>query len=109
VEQDRPLDAEARAQLENVAERRARDRPVLASALTGEGLDRLLGRIEARLRAGASCSTWCSIRPTARGELAAPPFRGDGQGDARRRPARHDGAGGCDQRRADPGAVPAAS
>jgi GTP-binding protein HflX len=42
------LDAEARAQLANVAERRA-DRPVLASALTGEGLDALLDMIEARL------------------------------------------------------------
>jgi len=42
------LDAEARTQLANVAERRA-DRPVLASALTGEGLDALLDMIEARL------------------------------------------------------------
>ncbi len=42
------LDAEARTQLANVAERRA-DRPVLASALTGEGLDALLDVIEARL------------------------------------------------------------
>ena len=42
------LDAEARTQLANVAERRA-DRPVLASALTGEGLDRMLDAIEARL------------------------------------------------------------
>jgi GTP-binding protein HflX len=44
------LGAEAREQLVNVAERRAADdRPVLASALTGEGLDRLLDAIEARL------------------------------------------------------------
>jgi GTP-binding protein HflX len=42
------LDAEARAQLANVAERRA-ERPALASALTGEGLDALLDLIEARL------------------------------------------------------------
>jgi len=42
------LDAEARTQLANVAERRA-DRPVLASALSGEGLDALLDMIEARL------------------------------------------------------------
>ena len=42
------LDAEARTQLANVAERRA-DRPVLASALTGEGLDVLLDMVEARL------------------------------------------------------------
>ena len=43
------LDAEARAQLANVAERRGDDRPVLVSALTGEGLDALLDAIEARL------------------------------------------------------------
>jgi GTPase len=43
------LDAEARLQLENIAERRVEDRPVLTSALTGEGLDRLLGAIEERL------------------------------------------------------------
>jgi GTP-binding protein HflX len=43
------LDADARVQLANIAERRGDDRPVLASALTGEGLDRLLGAIEARL------------------------------------------------------------
>ena len=49
VEQDRPARCAARAQLENVAERRGEDRPVLASALTGEGLDRLLGAIEERL------------------------------------------------------------
>jgi GTPase len=42
------LDADARTQLEN-AERRGDDRPVLVSALTGEGLDSLLGVIEARL------------------------------------------------------------
>src|SRR5882724_10281627 len=43
------LDAEARLQLENIAERRGEDRPVLTSALTGEGLDHLLGAIEERL------------------------------------------------------------
>jgi GTP-binding protein HflX len=43
------LDAEARTQLENVAARRGEDRPVLASALNGEGLDGLLDTIEARL------------------------------------------------------------
>jgi GTP-binding protein HflX len=42
------LGADARTQLANVAERRE-DRPVLASALTGEGLDALLEVIEARL------------------------------------------------------------
>ena len=42
--------ADAREQLVNVAERRAADdRPVIVSALTGEGLDRLLDAIEARL------------------------------------------------------------
>jgi len=44
------LGADAREQLVNVAERRAADdRPVIVSALTGEGLDRLLDAIEARL------------------------------------------------------------
>jgi GTP-binding protein HflX len=43
------LNADARAQLENVATRRGDNRPVLASALTGEGLDALLETIEARL------------------------------------------------------------
>jgi GTP-binding protein HflX len=43
------LNADARAQMENVAERRGDNRPVLASALTGEGLDALLGTVEARL------------------------------------------------------------
>jgi GTP-binding protein HflX len=42
------LGADARTQLANVAERRE-VRPVLASALTGEGLDTLLEVIEARL------------------------------------------------------------
>src|SRR5437588_7742224 len=43
------LTPEARTELENVAARRGEDRPVLTSALTGEGLDTLLGVIEARL------------------------------------------------------------
>jgi len=44
------LDASEREQLENVAERRSADeRPVLVSALTGEGLDRLLDMVETRL------------------------------------------------------------
>jgi GTP-binding protein HflX len=36
-------------QMENVASRRADDKPVLVSALTGEGLDTLLDVIAARL------------------------------------------------------------
>ena len=43
------LSPDARTQMENVAERRAENRPVLTSALTGEGLDALLEMIEARL------------------------------------------------------------
>jgi GTP-binding protein HflX len=43
------LGADARAQLENVAARRSENRPVLVSALTGEGLDALLETIKARL------------------------------------------------------------
>jgi GTPase len=47
------LDAEERARLRNVAERRAEDkRPVLVSAVTGEGIAALGGAIEARLAAG---------------------------------------------------------
>ena len=42
------LDAHAREQLENIAARRE-DRPVLVSALTGEGLDALLATVEQRL------------------------------------------------------------
>ena len=44
------LDAEARARLFNLAERQpAESRPVPVSALSGEGIDRLIGAIETRL------------------------------------------------------------
>ncbi len=47
------LDADARVRLQNLAERRPADnRPVLVSAVTGEGLDALGAAIEARLAAG---------------------------------------------------------
>jgi GTP-binding protein HflX len=47
------LDQEARARVRNLADRQpAGRRPVLASALTGEGLDALAATIEARLAAG---------------------------------------------------------
>jgi GTP-binding protein HflX len=47
------LDDEARARLRNLADRQpAQQRPVLVSALTGEGLDRLAAVVEARLAAG---------------------------------------------------------
>jgi GTP-binding protein HflX len=46
------LDAEGRARLQNIAERRPEaERPVLASAITGEGMDALGNAIEARLAA----------------------------------------------------------
>ena len=46
------LDAEARARLQNLADRRpARERPVLVSAVTGEGIDLLADAVEARLAA----------------------------------------------------------
>jgi GTPase len=46
------LDAAARARLQNVAERQpAEQRPVLVSAITGEGIDALNAAIEARLSA----------------------------------------------------------
>ena len=47
------LDAGSRARLVNIAERRpASERPVLVSAMTGEGLDTLAAAIETRLSAG---------------------------------------------------------
>ena len=47
------LDADARGRLQNLAERRPEeDRPVLVSAVTGEGLDALGAAIEAKLAAG---------------------------------------------------------
>jgi GTP-binding protein HflX len=47
------LDDEARGRLINLAERQpAEQRPVLVSALTGEGIDFLAGEIEARLASG---------------------------------------------------------
>ncbi|MFN3656327.1 MAG: GTPase HflX [Pseudolabrys sp.] len=47
------LDAEGRARLSNLAERQAEARrPVAVSALSGEGLDRLVAAIEARLGEG---------------------------------------------------------
>jgi GTP-binding protein HflX len=47
------LDPTARDQLENLAERRpAEQRPVLLSAATGEGIDRLAAAIDRRLSAG---------------------------------------------------------
>jgi len=47
------LDAEQRARLANIAERRPEpERPVLISAITGEGIDILAARIEARLGVG---------------------------------------------------------
>ena len=47
------LDAEQRARLQNIAERKPADeRPVLVSALTGQGIDALAAAIETRLAAG---------------------------------------------------------
>ena len=47
------LDASERERLANIAERRGEsERPVLVSAVTGEGFDRLAAAIEARLAAG---------------------------------------------------------
>ena len=47
------VDAEERARLANIAERRpAQERPVLVSAVTGEGIDALENAIEVRLSAG---------------------------------------------------------
>ncbi len=89
------LDADARASLANIAERRpAEQRPVLTSAVSGEGIDALDGGNRIAPEQGPR-----HARPQARSgrrcrrELAAPPHRGDQQGDGRRRPPRHDGAG----------------
>src|SRR5215210_4081496 len=46
------LSADERSRLAALAERREGQRPVLVSALTGEGIDTLLGRIEQHLAAG---------------------------------------------------------
>jgi GTP-binding protein HflX len=47
------LDADGRARLKNIAERQTvEERPVLVSAITGEGIDALTAAIEARLSAG---------------------------------------------------------
>jgi GTP-binding protein HflX len=47
------LDADSRARLKNIAERQpVEERPVLVSAITGEGIDALTAAIEARLSAG---------------------------------------------------------
>jgi GTP-binding protein HflX len=46
------LSANERARLAALAERREGNRPVLVSALTGEGIDRLLGTIEQHLAVG---------------------------------------------------------
>jgi len=47
------LDADQKAWLRNLAERRPADqRPVLVSAITGEGIDALCAAIEVRLAAG---------------------------------------------------------
>ncbi len=84
----------ARARLQNIAERRpAAERPVLVSAITGEGIDTLADAIEARLAAGRELI-----------ELELDPADGAGvswlhrhtevhqQGHGRQRPYRHDGA-----------------
>jgi GTP-binding protein HflX len=64
------LDADSRERLENVAARRPPDaRPVMLSALTGEGIDKLLEAIESRVVAG---------RPTL--SLALDPADGAGLG-----------------------------
>ena len=61
------LDADGRARLQNLAERQPADqRPVLVSALTGEGIDELIKAIEARLGAAPRrARSRRSIRPTA--------------------------------------------
>ena len=101
------LDADGRARILNLAERQpAENRPVPVSALSGEGLDRLIPAIEARL--GESRLTIeLSLDPgrRRRPELALSPFRSAGARHGRRRPAGGDGARRCRQGGAGEGEV----
>ena len=84
------LDAEARARLANLAERQPADgRPVLVSAVSGEGIDALTRAIETRLGEGRLTLS-LSLDPSdgAGLELALPPCRGALEGDGRGRPPR---------------------
>ena len=80
------LDADARVRLQNLAERRPADnRPVLVSAVTGEGLDALGAAIEARLAAGRVLLEALPRRRRRCGlELAIPAHRSDPQSDRRK-------------------------
>ena len=89
------LDADGRARVENLVERRPADeRPVLVSAATGEGLDTLGAAIEARLAAGRVLIELVLDAADGAGvELAPSSHRGHPQsGGSRNRPRRHDGA-----------------
>ncbi len=101
------LDADGRARLKNLAERQPADqRPVLVSALTGQGADELIKAIEARL--GAAARGARSRRRSGRRrrhELAAPPHRGDGEIARRGWQDGDDGAGRSDQDRGGEGEI----
>ena len=90
LEQDRPARRRrprARLSIWPNGSRRTR-RPVPVSALSGEGIDRLIAAIEARL--GESRQTLATVARSGRRrrpELALPPFRGAVAGHARGRPA----------------------
>ena len=83
------LTSERRNELANIAERQPGERkPVLVSAVTGEGLDRLRAAIEAGVGASRVVQD-VLLDPVGRGgrELAAPAHRSARQGDGRRRQA----------------------
>ena len=77
------VDAAERARLENLAMRQTDGhRPVLVSALTGEGTDTLIAAIEAEFaRSRADARRIARPRRRRRHELAAPPRRGAGARD----------------------------
>ncbi len=88
------LDQPNAARLQNIAERRpAEERPVLVSAITGEGIDTLDAAIEARLAAGRVLIE-LDLDPADGAGVSwlLPPYRGDQQSHRPKRPPRHDGA-----------------
>ena len=89
------LDADGRARMQNLAERRPEDqRPVLVSALSGQGIDdpRQGDRGAARPAPGGARPRRRSVRRR-RHELALSPHRGDGKVARRGRQDGDDGAG----------------
>ena len=93
------LNSEDRTRIANIAARESVDRrPVLLSALSGEGLDRLAAAIEDADQSEARGDRACARSGgRGRGELALPQRGSDGEIHARRRAACAHGAGRCGQ------------